>query len=255
MKNAAKRSGIPLSAAFISLLYLTGLTTLPAEAEEQKPIRYVLELFTSQGCSSCPPADKLLGTLAKQDGTLALTMPVDYWDYLGWPDTLASKEHTKRQYKYAGARGDRSVYTPQIVVNGQAHAVGSQKRRIQQAMNTTAPLPVHLTIEQKGRTITMTAKGKDGLNVGATMWLVTFSKEETVKIRRGENRGRTITYTNVVKSIQPLTMWKGKDVSVSLPVNDVMADGVTGCAILLQTDKTNNIGQIIGAALLPEIKA
>ena len=91
--------------------------------------RAVIELFTSQGCSSCPPADKLAGELAQDPSLLVMSLPIDYWDYLGWKDTLANPGHTKRQRAYSKARGDREVYTPQVVVNGMAHVLGSDRSR------------------------------------------------------------------------------------------------------------------------------
>ena len=100
--------------------------------------RAVIELFTSQGCSSCPPADKLAGELARDPSIIVMSLPIDYWDYLGWKDTLALPGHTKRQRAYAQARGDREVYTPQVVVNGVAHVLGSDKDAIEQRDRTDA---------------------------------------------------------------------------------------------------------------------
>src|SRR5215471_13428816 len=106
----------------------------PAEADP----RAVVELFTSQGCSSCPPADKVLGDLSKDPAVIALSMPIDYWDYLGWKDTLADSRFSARQRAYSHMRGDRDVYTPQAVVNGAAHVIGSDRARIDGAIKDTA---------------------------------------------------------------------------------------------------------------------
>src|SRR5580700_11394744 len=103
----------------------------PAHAEP----RSVVELFTSQGCSSCPPADKIIGELAKDPSVIALSMPIDYWDYLGWKDTLADARFSARQKAYSQMRGDRKVYTPQVVVNGSAHVVGSDRSGIEGAID------------------------------------------------------------------------------------------------------------------------
>src|SRR5882757_6553084 len=105
----------------------------PAQAEP----RAVVELFTSQGCSSCPPADKVLGELAKDPSVIALSLPIDYWDYLGWKDTLADSRFSARQKAYSHSRGDRDVYTPQVIVNGSAHVIGSDRAGIEDAMDTT----------------------------------------------------------------------------------------------------------------------
>ena len=107
-------------------------TTLLSSAALAEP-RAVIELFTSQGCSSCPPADKLAGELAQDPSLLVMSLPIDYWDYLGWKDTLASPGHTNRQRAYSKARGDREVYTPQVVVNGMAHVLGSDRSAIDSA--------------------------------------------------------------------------------------------------------------------------
>src|SRR5271167_1979345 len=106
----------------------------PAVAAEP---RAVIELFTSQGCSSCPPADKVVGELAKDPSVIALSMPIDYWDYLGWKDTLADSRFSARQKAYSQVRGDREVYTPQVVVNGSAHVIGSDRASIESAINAT----------------------------------------------------------------------------------------------------------------------
>ena len=105
----------------------------PAHADP----RAVVELFTSQGCSSCPPADKIIGELAKDPNVIALSMPIDYWDYLGWKDTLADSRFTARQKSYSHMRGDRDVYTPQVVVNGALHVIGSDRGKIENAIATT----------------------------------------------------------------------------------------------------------------------
>src|ERR1700751_2667040 len=105
----------------------------PAHADP----RAVVELFTSQGCSSCPPADKVIGELAKDPSVIALSMPIDYWDYLGWKDTLADARFSARQKAYSRARGDREVYTPQAIINGSAHVIGSDRTSIENAIGTT----------------------------------------------------------------------------------------------------------------------
>ena len=132
--------------AFALALTLAATVT-PAIAGEP---RAVIELFTSQGCSSCPPADRLAGQLRQDPSVLVLSLPVDYWDYLGWKDTLALHGHTVRQQAYAQSRGDREVYTPQAVVNGVVHALGSDKAAIEKAIDETRakaqPLTVPVTI-------------------------------------------------------------------------------------------------------------
>jgi hypothetical protein len=120
-----------------ALIYFAALVSAAlagATAGHAGEPRAVIELFTSQGCSSCPPADKLLGELARDPTLVAMTLPVDYWDYLGWKDTLALHGHTNRQRAYSQVRGDREVFTPQVIVNGVLHVLGSDKAAIERAI-------------------------------------------------------------------------------------------------------------------------
>ncbi len=122
-----------VSLALVSMVLGFSVIGQRVKAQEATPVT-VLELFTSQGCSSCPPADALLNELSKRDGVLALTMPVNYWDYLGWKDTLAAEQFTKRQRSYAEFRGDHEIYTPQLIVNGLAQVVGSREDAVDAAI-------------------------------------------------------------------------------------------------------------------------
>jgi hypothetical protein len=212
----------------------------------------VLELFTSQGCSSCPPADALLGEYAEDPAIVALSFPVDYWDYLGWKDTLASHDNTERQRAYAEARGDRQVYTPQVVVNGAAHVVGSNRQQIEAAIRTSGPLPVEVTMEPgtDSTTVTVGAGSGPGRKKG-TIWLALYDDPVTVPIDRGENTGRTVTYYNVVRKLRPIAMWKGKPVTVELPKSELDQAEVSRCAVILQTELENGLpGPILGAAAI-----
>src|SRR5476651_2271992 len=141
-------------------LCAASMTPPPATAEEP---RAVIELFTSQGCSSCPAADKLLSELRNDSSLITLTLPIDYWDYLGWKDTLAMPGHTARQKAYSHARGDREVYTPQVVVNGVAQALGSDRAEIEKAvvqshhqpLSSSLSVPVRLTVADERVTVTL----------------------------------------------------------------------------------------------------
>ena len=119
----------------LALLASTPAAAQSPEAVFSRPLKGVIELFTSQGCSSCPPADALLKVLAEDRDLIALSLPIDYWDYLGWKDTLASHRNTERQSAYAAARGDGAIYTPQVVINGVAHVVGSDRGEIEPPFN------------------------------------------------------------------------------------------------------------------------
>lgn len=234
--------------ALIAILF--ALAALPARAGE-RPV--VVELFTSQGCSSCPPADAYLRDLAKRDGVIALSYNVDYWDYLGWKDTLASPAHTERQRAYARVLGLSGVYTPQIVVNGIAEGVGSRRSEIGSVIEDSEPLPVRISFTDKGDALTLDVGAGEAPAKPATLWLVRYTREARVGIGRGENRGRTIAYAHVVRELTPVGMWDGKPVSLILPKSDLLTKGLEGCVALLQS---GDGGPILGAAEtgMPETK-
>ncbi|HYS48717.1 MAG TPA: DUF1223 domain-containing protein [Xanthobacteraceae bacterium] len=221
--------------------------------------RAVVELFTSQGCSSCPPADKLLGELARDPALVAMSLPIDYWDYIGWKDTLARPRHTARQRGYAKTRGDGEIYTPQVVINGVARAVGSEKgeieRAIVQSRNNAAILSVPVKVAAADGKLTVSiapqteAKGNllaslDGAK--GEVWLCALSKAVLVAIGRGENRGRTVTYHNVVRRWVKLGDWNGSARTFSVPASDVDADTV---AVIVQSGTVDHPGAMLGAAL------
>jgi hypothetical protein len=214
--------------------------------------RAVVELFTSQGCSSCPPADQLLGQLANDPTLVAMSLPIDYWDYLGWKDTLAKPGHTARQRAYAQARGDRAVYTPQVVVNGAVHVQGSDRSAIERAIGQTRQqagtlaLPVTLAVDG-GRVNVSVAASSEGRS--GEIWLCALAKSIPVAIGRGENRGHTITYHNVVRRWVKLGEWNGSARTWSVPLSDVEVDGGNSLAVLVQAGDGVKPGRMLGAAL------
>lgn len=213
----------------------------------------VVELFTSQGCSSCPAADALLGKLANRADIVALSLSVDYWDYLGWKDTLASAKFTERQRAYAEARRDGMVYTPQAVVNGLMHVNGGDEgkitRAIEKATNSPSGLQVPIRMSSHdGKLVVEAGAAPVGVTIKeATLWLAVVTDSVEVPIRRGENEGKTITYHNVVRELMPIGMWDGKSITVQLEHHTFMSPVVARCAVLLQQGRA---GPIIGAALL-----
>jgi hypothetical protein len=212
--------------------------------------RAVIELFTSQGCSSCPPADKLLSELKNDPSLVTLSLPIDYWDYLGWKDTLASPGHTARQKAYSKMRGDREVYTPQVVVNGVLQALGSNRGDIEQAVTQKAQalsVPVQLAFGDDRLTVTV-PKGNAEAASGE-VWLCPVSRAVPVGIGRGENRGRTITYTNVVRRWIRLGAWTGKSESFSVPVDAIKSNGVDAVAVIVQGGSADKPGPMLGASL------
>jgi hypothetical protein len=213
--------------------------------------RAVLELFTSQGCSSCPAADKLLGELAKDPTLVALTLSVDYWDYLGWKDTLALKGHANRQRAYAAVRADREVYTPQMVVNGVAHVNGSNKPGIERAITRirkeTAPLSVPVKVAISGDQLTVSLPALAGSAPGE-IWLCPMTRAVPVKIGRGENRGQTIIYTNVVRRWTKLGDWNGQEQTLSMPLKDLQGGDIDSVAVVVQSGAASAPKAMLGAA-------
>lgn len=217
--------------------------------------RALLELFTSQGCSSCPAADKLLGELIADPTLVALSLPIDYWDYLGWKDTLASPAHSARQRAYARMRGDRQVYTPQVVVNGATHALGSDKAAIERAIVQTDKKPDVMSVP-----VSLTALG-DGLSVkiesaesehyAGEVWLCPLARAVAVAIGRGENRGRTVTYHNVVRGWLKLGEWSGAASTWKVPLSQIEADNVDAAAVMVQEGTRDKPGIVLGAAYTP----
>jgi hypothetical protein len=220
-----------------------GSLVLPAKANAAASL-VLVELFTSQGCSSCPPADKLAGELAQDPRLIVLSFNVDYWDYLGWRDTLAKPEFSQRQYDYARSRGDGKVYTPQMVINGAAHVVGSLKNKVLDEIEKARALPATVTLAMNATEISATVAPLD-FSGEATLWLMAVEKEARQEITRGENAGKVITYHNVVSNMVPAGMWKGDELKASWMRNAVMPRGASFCVAVLQQDKT---GPVLGIA-------
>jgi hypothetical protein len=225
------------------------VSTVSVAADEP---RAVVELFTSQGCSSCPAADRLLGELSKDQTLVAMTLPIDYWDYLGWKDTLAKPKHTARQRAYAHERGDRAVYTPQVVVNGLAHVQGSDKAAIETAIARTRRTPgtaaVPVRISVSGERVEAVVAAGSGVPSGAELWLCALVKRIPVAIGRGENRGREVTYHNVVRNWIKLGDWNGAAVTFSKPVSEIANDDINAVAVVLQAGDGDRPGRMLGAA-------
>ncbi len=224
--------------------------TSTAQAQLSASTPAVIELYTSQGCSSCPPADALLEAYSKREDIVALSFNVDYWDYLGWKDTLAKRAYSERQRDYARARGDGEVYTPQVVINGRAHAVGSVAQQIELEIlkavknNQYAIIPLKVVLQNGRLHIEVGADTSAKFSKPATIWLAAVRNKVTVPIRNGENRGRTISYYNVVNRITPVGMWSGEKTVIELMDEDVLQGNADTCAILVQYGKG---GPIIAA--------
>jgi hypothetical protein len=221
--------------------------------------RAVIELFTSQGCSSCPAADRLLGELSRDPSLVTMSLPVDYWDYLGWKDTLALHGHSDRQRAYADTRGDREVYTPQVVVNGVVHVLGSDKAAIEKAIvqtrrnAATLALPVSMSIADGKVTVRVPAAG-NGPSSGE-IWLCPVTSKVSVDIGRGENHGQTLTYHNVVRRWVKLGEWSGKDESFSMPLSEIPKGAydlkdIDRLDVVVQSGVASKPGLMLGTATL-----
>ncbi len=225
----------------IAVLSFLGFFQATSVMAQNGPV--VVELFTSQGCSSCPPADAMLHDLAARDDIIALALHVDYWDYIGWKDVFGRPENTRRQHGYAQAARATTVYTPQMVIGGVDHVVGSRPMQVMNAVQAQA---------RRGNTVNVTlTRNGDAVQINATtatrgdyvVQLVRFTPEETVAIRRGENAGNSYSYANIVKSWDVIGRWDGR-AALSL---DATAAGSDGVVVIVQQD---GYGPIAGAAEL-----
>jgi hypothetical protein len=223
-----------------------GALTLPLvgrTAVAATPSLVLVELFTSQGCSSCPAADKLAGELMKEPGNIVVSFNVDYWDYLGWRDTLAKPEYSQRQYDYAKSRGDGGVYTPQMIVNGGEHASGgSVSNLIADARQKAPAFNLTLEVTKKEIKVAIADQSFDG---EATLWLMAVTPAIQQKIERGENSGKSITYHNSVRNLVPAAMWKGGPYQGAWMRDAVMPADCTSCVAVLQRERT---GTVLGLA-------
>ena len=236
------------SFSIVSATLAAALVAAPAAAAEVRDHpKAVIELFTSQGCSSCPKADARLGDLGKQPDLITLAYHVDYWDYIGWVDTFGAKANTDLQRAYAQSWGSSMVYTPQLVVNGAKGVVGSREKDVSGALDQAKlDLPVALTLN--ANVLDVSIDGKAGAGE-AMVWLVTYKDHAEVAIARGENIGKSIDYTQIVTGRQMLGMWDpASGTHLKLPLSELMSNGANGAVILVQTDKGGLPGPILGAA-------
>lgn len=235
-----------------------------ARAAMAEPV-VVVELFTSQGCASCPPADAFLAELADRKGLLALSFHVDYWNYMGWKDPFSSPQITARQRAYSHHLGQRYVYTPQMVVDGAMQAEGAARTKIEAMLvearknidkklllkigrggvnEVKVGLPARRMMDKKPAE----GEAQKQPKITATLWLVAYDNKQTTAIGKGENRGKTLSYANVVRSLKPVATWEGKPLEVVLNLAEEIAAGYQNCAVLLQAGEG---GKIVAAAHLP----
>lgn len=203
----------------------------------------VVELYTSQGCSSCPPADEMLAELAKRDDVIALALHVDYWDYIGWKDSFGRPENTARQHAYARAANSETVYTPQMIIGGVDHVIGSRPMQVMDAVqaHSRQAYRFDVSLTREGPDVVVTSA--PGTRGDYVVQIVRYTPQETVAIGRGENAGRNITYANIVRSWDEVARWDGRTaLAFKVPVSG--SDPVV--AIIQQAAH----GPIMGAAAL-----
>lgn len=230
---------------FVSIFILACALSLSASRAEESPPLTVVELYTSQGCSSCPPADIVLKNLTREKDVLALSFAVDYWNYLGWKDIFSQPQFTRRQQDYNRALGREGVFTPQMIINGQKSVVGSrsgQVRRLVKAAQTKGPDINFQKIADKMLSLRVGEGAGD-----ATIWLVGYDTAKEVKIGRGELRGRTQAYHNVVRSLKHIGNWMGEEIKLTFASDEMSGVKCDNYAILIQQDTT---GPILAAARL-----
>ena len=230
-----------ISAAAGLWLGLAG--TVFAQSASGNPV--VVELYTSQGCSSCPPADKLLQNLAKRDDVIALGLHVDYWDYIGWKDNFANPQYSDRQRAYARVAGARTVYTPQMIIAGMDHLIGARPAQLEALIKrfSAKKTGVALQLDRRGGALKVRARSNAPFRSKAVVQLVRFKPHSRVQIGRGENAGRTIDYANVVTEWSRVATWDGaSDLALNLK-----APGNDAIVVIIQE---NGPGPILAAAQL-----
>jgi hypothetical protein len=219
-----------------------GLAGLPLAADDA----VVVELYTSQGCSSCPPADALLSELAQMDGVIALALHVDYWDYIGWKDELARPEHTERQKNYARAVGKKMIYTPQFVIGGVERVTGYEPMEVAEIIqrHREAPRPVSLDVRRDGETILIEAHAVADPGGPMVVQIARYAPMHRVEITQGENAGLTMDYHNAVDMWAELGRWDGQGVYMAT----ARVAGDAPVAVIFQRE---GYGPVVAAARVP----
>ncbi|MGQ0662289.1 MAG: DUF1223 domain-containing protein [Pseudomonadota bacterium] len=240
---------------------LAGWAVRPAAAQRAEPAPratvgspVVVELFTSQGCNSCPPADAFLGELAARPGILAIGLHVDYWDYIGWKDPYAQPAHTERQRQYARALAQRYVYTPQMVIDGRFQDVGSERAAIERLIARAARDQAATSAERPRIDLRLEGAASEVRVEGGTfrgqasVWIAAYDRAHLTAVTRGENRGRRLANYNVVRVWRRLGAFAGSPVALALDLATIPAS-CDRVAILVQADGSGPILAAIDFAL------
>jgi len=242
-RSGNARAAVPLALAMLLIAFAVRADQPVPATVDDMPV--VVELFTSQGCSSCPPADALLGRLAGRHDVLPLAFHVEYWDYIGWKDPFASKISTERQYSYGHALGLNMVYTPQMVIGGTHDAVGSDEGSVTHAIETDANRPkLKLSVVRDANGGYKVEIPAGTATAPATVWVALFDHAHKTPVQRGENSGSTLTEFNIVREWRKIGEWNGHAVEIALNLTPE-SDEYDACAILVQE---GGYGSIRGAA-------
>lgn len=236
----------------LGLAFAAACAGAVSAGQPTSPRPIVVELFTSQGCSDCPAADRLVTELAKRKDVIALSLPITYWDMLGWKDTFATESNTRRQKSYAKAMNHSGVYTPQMIVDGTINVVGNQRERVMSVLAARASagakepyVPVSIGAASGRVEITIPA-AKTKQKAMGTIWVLRTLAQGSVKVEAGENRNHQLNYTNLVRDLQRAGEWSGEAMRIDLPLTlpNVQHDGI---AVILQA---RDYGPVLGAAMM-----
>jgi hypothetical protein len=239
----------------LALLVAAGVLVSAAarvSAGERMPV--VIELYTSQGCASCQPASRVLGEFARDPGIIALTFPITYWDYLGWKDVYAQPAFTARQRAYASLRGERQVFTPQAIVNGEPSMIRSDRNSLERALRRAragSPVQVSVRSWEEGDRIFIDVGASSVTDAKAELWLLPVMRRRRIAIGGGENKGQAFDYINVVRGMHRIGPWTGHAAHYEVPRHAAQIAEADSYVVVLQGGNEGRPTRILGAAKAP----
>ncbi|GJD89340.1 hypothetical protein BHAOGJBA_2866 [Methylobacterium hispanicum] len=242
--------GLRLALLVAAGALLAGATQV--RAGERTPV--VIELYTSQGCASCQPASRVLGEFSREPGVIALTFPITYWDYLGWKDAYAQPAFTARQRAYASLRGERQVFTPQAIVNGEPSMIRSDRNSLERALRrarATSPIQVPIRSWEEGDRICVDVGASTGPDAKAELWLLPVMRRRRIAIGGGENKGQVFDYINVVRGMHRIGPWTGHAAHFEVPRHAAQVADADSYVVVLQGGNEGRPTRILGAAKAP----
>ncbi|MCJ2035839.1 DUF1223 domain-containing protein [Methylobacterium sp. J-068] len=229
-----------------------GARVTGAAATERAPV--VIELYTSQGCASCQTASRVLGEFAREPGIIALTFPITYWDYLGWKDAYGMPAFTTRQRAYASSRGERQVFTPQAIVNGEPSMIRSDRNSLERALRrarASGPTQVMIRSWEEGDRICIDVGASAKPDAQAELWLLPVMRRRHITIGGGENKGQVFDYINVVRGMHRIGPWTGRPAHFEVPRHAAKVAEADSYVVLLQGGDEGHPKRILGAAKAP----